>query len=70
MKRKNRRCDHRVTVPYFYTGTFGILKKVAIILSHRVDDRCPEVAKIRKLLDFPDRRIKVVVRIMLSSGIA
>lgn len=58
-----------MTVPYFCTGTFGILKKVAIILSHRADDRCPKVAKIRKLLDFPDRRIKVIVLIMLSSGI-
>ena len=31
-------------------------------------DRAPLMEKIKKLLDFPDRHIKVIILIMLSSG--
>jgi hypothetical protein len=33
-----------------------------------VNDRVPLIEKIKKLLDFPDRHIKVIILIMLSSG--
>ncbi len=36
---------------------------------HAADDRPPSLEEVRKILQYPDRRIKPVVLVMLSSGI-
>lgn len=36
---------------------------------HSSNDRAPTIEEIRKLVDYPDRRIKVIVSMMMSSGI-
>jgi hypothetical protein len=33
------------------------------------NDRAPSIEEIRKLIDYPDRRLKAIVFTMISSGI-
>ncbi|MDN5846759.1 MAG: hypothetical protein L0H53_10855 [Candidatus Nitrosocosmicus sp.] len=47
-------------------------RKIAIGLPRARDssrDRAPTITEIQKLIDYPDRRIKVIVSMMMSSGI-
>ena len=47
-------------------------KRISIGLPRSRDssnDRAPAIEEIKKLVDYPDRRIKVIVSIMMSSGI-
>ncbi len=47
-------------------------RKIAICLPKSRDssnDRAPTIEEIKKIIDYPDRRIKVIVSIMMSSGI-
>ena len=45
------------------------IRKGLPVEKHSANDRIPSLAEIKKLLEHPDRRIKIIVSIMLSSGI-
>jgi len=45
------------------------IRKGLPVARQAASDRAPTIEEIRKLTDYPDRRIKPIVNIMISSGI-